>query len=216
MNDIIRINTEHPNKITNILNHDLTTTVAQYRAQGKWPFDFISAKGLVSKVAELSTKLDRNITGLEIGISRGDNIVYFLENISSIEKLYCIDPYVAYEDWNNLQTEEIVKGYENLAIENFKEFGDRVVMIKDFSANVYNNFEDEFFDYIFIDGDHSYEGAKEDMKHYYSKVKTGGIFSGHDINLSSVRQALQEFIVENNIDPSKIQYTDFNVWYWYK
>jgi hypothetical protein len=68
---------------------------------------------------------------------------------------------------------------------------------------------------VFIDGDHSYEGVKKDLNNYYSKVKTGGIFSGHDINLQSVQQAVREFR-EQNLITNQIQFTDVNVWYWVK
>jgi hypothetical protein len=53
------------------------------------------------------------------------------------------------------------------------------------------------------------------LNNYYSKVKTGGIFSGHDINLQSVQQAVREFR-EQNLITNQIQFTDVNVWYWVK
>jgi cephalosporin hydroxylase len=40
---------------------------------------------------------------------------------------------------------------------------------------------DRLLDYLFIDGDHSYEGVKQDFDFYAPFVKTGGIIALHDI-----------------------------------
>jgi predicted O-methyltransferase YrrM len=52
---------------------------------------------------------------------------------------------------------------------------------------------DESFDFIYIDGDHSYKWALHDITNYWAKVKPGGVLCGHDRSLSGVAQALEEF-----------------------
>src|ERR1700730_8284587 len=37
------------------------------------------------------------------------------------------------------------------------------------------------FDFLFIDGDHSYAGALADFKAYYPLVRPGGLIACHDI-----------------------------------
>ena len=37
------------------------------------------------------------------------------------------------------------------------------------------------FDFVFIDGDHSYEGVKRDFELYEPNVRSGGIIALHDI-----------------------------------
>ncbi len=37
------------------------------------------------------------------------------------------------------------------------------------------------FDFLFIDGDHSYEGVKADYENYSPMVKPGGMVAFHDI-----------------------------------
>jgi len=190
-------------------------TIQEYKDQGNWPLSWISGKGLVPVINELADKLNRNVTGLEIGICRGENIVYFLENCDKLEKIHCIDPYLPYMDWVGPITQEDMDSYHEIAIKNFSPNGDKIVVHKDTSDNCVDKFEDGQFDYIFIDGDHSFDGVMKDLKNYYSKVKSGGIFSGHDINLIDVQRALRDFRIANNID-SEIKFTDVNVWYWIK
>lgn len=44
---------------------------------------------------------------------------------------------------------------------------------------------DRSLDLVFIDGDHSYEGAKRDILAWKPKLKIGGILAGHDYCISS-------------------------------
>lgn len=56
-------------------------------------------------------------------------------------------------------------------------------------------FKDEILDMIFIDANHSYESVKLDIELWTSKVKKGGVISGHDYNHhhgTGVKQAVDE------------------------
>jgi hypothetical protein len=70
-----------------------------------------------------------------------------------------------------------------------------------YSFDMVKNFEDKFFDFVYIDGDHSYEGVKRDVADWYPKVKKGGILSGHDYGnpgnkklTFKVAKAVNEFV----------------------
>lgn len=211
MSDVIRINTA-TNEFKKI---ESQYTIEQYKKQGAWPLTWISAKGLLPIIVQSANQLKRNVVGLEIGVCRGENIVYFLENTDKIEKIICIDPYLPYDDWNGQITKEDVERSYQITLENFLPHKNRIELHKDTSDKCVSKFYDEHFDYIFIDGDHSYKGVFEDMSNYYSKLKQGGIFSGHDINLPDVQRAVRDFRVKNNIN-DEIKFTDINVWYWIK
>lgn len=66
-------------------------------------------------------------------------------------------------------------------------------------------FEDDYFDFIYIDADHTYEAVKSDLESWYPKLKKGGIMSGHDyVEVTTsvpfgVVQAVNEFLKKNNI-----------------
>jgi len=41
-------------------------------------------------------------------------------------------------------------------------------------------FEDEYFDFIYLDASHDYDSVKEDLEVWYPKLKPGGTIAGHD------------------------------------
>jgi hypothetical protein len=68
------------------------------------------------------------------------------------------------------------------------------------------DFADEYFDWIYIDTDHSYEVTINELIKYENKVKKNGIIAGHDYILGSwingrrfgVIEAVHEFCVTRN------------------
>jgi len=127
----------------------------------------------------LNTMPIGNIVGVEIGVDKGENAKLMLENCSRI----------------NLILVDIVE--QPQMVEVIKPYLDRVEFIKDASVNAAKRFPDNHFDYIYIDGDHSYKGVGEDIEAWYPKIKTGGIFAGHDFWMTEVQQALKEFCLKN-------------------
>lgn len=55
-----------------------------------------------------------------------------------------------------------------------------VKIIRDYTVKAAETFPDGFFDLIYIDADHTYEGAKRDVEAWYPKVKSGGFVTGDD------------------------------------
>ena len=57
-------------------------------------------------------------------------------------------------------------------------------------------FEDGELDFVFIDGEHSYEAAKADIEAWWHKVRSGGLLMGHDYDrqrFPGVCRAVDEF-----------------------
>ena len=68
--------------------------------------------------------------------------------------------------------------YNNL--KNLEAKDHHVKIIREYSHIAASSFPDNFFDFVYIDADHTYEAAKDDIKLYWPKVKVNGILSGHD------------------------------------
>jgi hypothetical protein len=63
------------------------------------------------------------------------------------------------------------------------------------SKDVWQTFQipDGFFDFIFIDGNHTKDGVTLDITNNFRKLKIGGAIAGHDFTFDSVREAVQEY-----------------------
>jgi hypothetical protein len=56
----------------------------------------------------------------------------------------------------------------------------RVRVIKDRSLNAVKQFEDGFFDMVYIDADHTESAVYADLCAWFPKVRAGGVLAGHD------------------------------------
>jgi predicted O-methyltransferase YrrM len=167
----------------------------------------ISEKSWYKTHEDLQEILNNNLkdvkNGIEIGVAFGGNSYKLLNNNDNL-KLYSIDPYIGYSE-NDVMSKN-VEGEKGDQVYNFvlnrlqSKFGDRSILIRDNSDYLINNFEDDSLDFIFIDGDHTYEGVKKDIENSFRKVKKGGIIAGDDYELiPSVNQAVDEFFEKNNL-----------------
>jgi len=77
-------------------------------------------------------------------------------------------------------------------IENNKHL-DNVNLFKGTSTEALPLIKDRKFDFVFIDGDHSYEWVKTDIENIYPLVSDGGIISFHDWGFPEVQKAILEY-----------------------
>lgn len=177
-----------------------------------YPQEWISNKGLVPYIKRQGEKLK----GIEIGTCRAESTAYFLEKCPNINLLTTIDPYKGYQDWNGEITQETVDRFMEVAKKNLKQYGKRVKMLREESVNAAGTFKDESVDFIFVDGDHSYDATLADCEAYYPKLKKGGIFCGHDYQtIESVKRSVDEFRTKHKIT-SPINLTTNSAFFWYK
>ena len=94
--------------------------------------------------------------------------------------------------------------FEGLAMAMIRAAGvhEYVIPCKRASVDFAKGFEDASLDFVFIDGDHSYDQVLADMRAWLPKVKDGGWLGGHDVGIPEVRQALADsgglpFVVDN-------------------
>lgn len=150
--------------------------------------------------------------GIEIGCANGDTSKYLLD-VNKNLKIFSIDPYENYVDWNGNNLTNMSTIYQE-AMELLSPYGDRFVHIKNYSDNVVDMFEDESVDFVFIDGLHTYDQVLKDCKNFYSKVKKNGVFSGHDYTvIQGVNKAVNEFAESVN---KQVFTMECDAWMWYK
>lgn len=113
---------------------------------------------------------------LEIGVYEGANTVNIAAQIKPNGKLYGIDPF--FKGSLGICYHEMIA--KNLVKR--KGVKNKVHFIPKFSADAAGDIPGNL-DYIFIDGDHSFEGFKTDWLIYSEKLRKGGVILLHDTSV---------------------------------
>lgn len=116
--------------------------------------------------------------GVEIGVFKGQFSKHILENWKG--KLYLIDPWRGVENYIDASNHSNHPTAYSDTMNSISGYEDRAIMMRCLSSQAVDFFEDESLDFVYIDGNHSYEHVKEDMDLWFPKLKKGGLFSGHD------------------------------------
>ncbi|KKT37763.1 MAG: hypothetical protein UW26_C0025G0002 [Candidatus Collierbacteria bacterium GW2011_GWF1_44_12] len=114
--------------------------------------------------------------GAEIGVYRGEYSETLLKSIPDL-KLFGIDLWELYKGYRDYRKDDISDAHRE-AIERTKDFNCQ--LIKDWSHEAVKQFADESLDFVYIDGNHSFEHTVQDIALWSKKVKKGGIVYGHD------------------------------------
>jgi hypothetical protein len=137
---------------------------------------------------------------LEIGAWKGTSVAYLGVELINLNKkntiLHCIDIWEGSEQYDN-DISVITGTLYNEFLNNIKPLQDNgltIKPVKDKSELCYQNYPDKFFEFIYVDGSHYYEDVKKDIELYLPKLKSNGIFAGHDWQSPEVRQAVEETI----------------------
>jgi hypothetical protein len=119
---------------------------------------------------------DKPIKYLEVGTFHGSNIIsvgltYCLHPNS---EMYCIDPWEDYDEYPEYKNQQ--QSNYNLCMENINNSGmkDKIKVIKGYSNIEVPKLEDNYFDIIYIDGNHEPEFVLEDGVLSFRKLKVGG------------------------------------------
>ncbi len=144
---------------------------------------------------------------LEIGSYEGRSSIWFLEKIVTHEtaRLFCVDPWGALSgDPAQIAVERLFD--HNLAVSGF---GRRLVKIRGLSQEVVRLFPVNFFDAVYIDGDHSSPAVIQDAVLALLETKPDGLiifddyrWNGGATELDRPKLAIDSFL---NLYEGKIE-----------
>jgi hypothetical protein len=143
---------------------------------------------------------NRPINYLEIGAADGGSAILvsksYCKNPES--KIYCVDPWFDYDDYPEY------KGVQDNAWINFNHnietsgsFG-KFIVNRGLSGVIVPKFKDEFFDIIYVDGNHETEYVYKDGLMAFQKAKKGGyiVFDDYNDYWPQTMKGIDQFLVE--------------------
>lgn len=142
---------------------------------------------------------------LEVGCFMGKSTAYLLEAIKKSGKAISVWVIDIFESECKHHADLINENGGGTLLEifekNMAQLGFKPNTVIGKSDDQYKNFNDESFSMIFIDAAHDYESVKADLNNFYPKLKSGGIFAGHDYGeaTAGVGKAVDEFVKEKNL-----------------
>jgi predicted O-methyltransferase YrrM len=135
-------------------------------------------KGLVSLIEYISNGRDqKTLSMIEIGSYIGESTKVFANHFG---KVVSIDPFENDYDVNDLACHHAdFKDVYTKFLENMQPF-DNVKNIRKKSDDAIFDLKKEKYDFVYIDGMHTYEQVKKDIINYKDLIKPGGFIGGHD------------------------------------
>jgi hypothetical protein len=113
------------------------------------------------------------LVAVEIGVFEGFNTSIIASRIAEHGKLFAVDPFFKGKlgfSYNELMATKYIKRQKQKS---------KIEWVEGFSWDVIDKIPSQI-DFIFVDGDHSFDGVKKDYELYAAKLSANGLMAFHD------------------------------------
>jgi hypothetical protein len=175
------------------------------------------ARSLVKAIEE-NCETNAPFFGAEVGVWKGELSADLLEYFPNLS-LLMVDMWQAEDEAKSMHAKDSSQEAMDLAMNEAAmntEFAvGRREMMKAGSVEAADRCCPGFFDFVFLDADHFYESVRADLLAWFTTIKHGGIFAGHDYDGRGdrrkgwgVKRAVTEFFgtlkLEVNVEPGLV------------
>lgn len=141
---------------------------------------------------------------VEVGSFLGKSARYMAERIRKSGKritLFCVDHFRPVAEIKEVKDflDSCGGNYFFHFLNNTAPFRDIVIPLCLASVEAAKYFGDGVVDFVFIDASHDEASVREDIAVWNPKIKAGGMLAGHDMDLASVRAAVDEVFPERKL-----------------
>lgn len=158
---------------------------------------------------QLLSMLPKAAVCAEIGVWKGDFSQLILSRTQP-SKLHLIDPWLFQPEFaKRMYGGSVAKSQQDMddileEVRSKVADSPNVVFNRQKSADALPDFEDDYFDWVYIDGNHYYDYVRADLNLCLRKVKPGGAITGDDYGWGKrygfpIRKAVQEFVEANGL-----------------
>ena len=132
--------------------------------------------------------------GAEIGVGGGVFSEMICQEVYRV-KLYAIDAWQTYPGYVDFTDSDYLERDYQKACAALSPFD--VTIIRKFSMDAVQEFQDGFLDFVYIDANHEEPYISKDIREWSKKVRPGGMVSGHDYAAmhTAVRLAVNKYAV---------------------
>lgn len=116
--------------------------------------------------------------GAEIGVAQANNANEWCRSIN-LEKLVLVDNCSDEKTFGNCTEKQCLDSVSTI----LKDYPFTSFHKMD-SVEASKLYQDGFFDFVYLDGDHTYNGVMSDLIAWKNKVKVGGYLLGHDYDIN--------------------------------
>ena len=184
-----------PKKIRLIIFHEVKSVLkANHKRQSseipKYPIsqEKIDNTKLLINREELLKYLPKEGIVCELGVDKGDFSELILKYCNP-KKLHLVD-FWGDERYNQNKKRDVEKKFKS-------QIDSGIVQIDiGYSTEVVKTYENNYFDWIYIDTDHSYEVTFNELETYRLKVKDNGIIAGHDYIIANWDGMIRYGVIE--------------------
>jgi hypothetical protein len=168
--------------------------------------------------------LPRRSVGAEIGVHLGDFSAEILRIVAPA-RLHLVDPWEHFDSPTYKQAwygggakggqTEMDERYESVLVRFRSEIQTgQVVVHRGFSNDFGSALPPEHLDWVYIDGNHTYDFVKRDLGLFFDKLKPGGYLLGDDYHdggwwAGGVKKAVDEFVRAYPVDVVTLKYEQF-------
>lgn len=132
--------------------------------------------------------------GAELGLRNGTTFHYVLQHCPQLTL-------IGVDCWADGLGHQRVQEAEKRTRDGAASYGERAVIIKDYTVPAADWVQDGSLDFVFVDADHSEAAVRADLRAWRPKVRPGGWVIGHDINWPSVKAAADDLLSGYVIGP---------------
>lgn len=157
----------------------------------------------------IADRIEEGSEGVEIGVWRGDTTAKFAEKAKLVHAVDSWDVSV-FDDFDKICDKYSTMYNIEPTREGFAVFYDGVYnsvvdRFADSNVQVYRMSSGDWFDqntktdydWVYVDGDHTYDGCMADLRSSWKIIREGGVLYGDDINAKhEVRSAVKQFAQE--------------------
>ena len=115
--------------------------------------------------------------GAELGVQRALFSKSLLSAWTSNREYHLVDVWAKQDNYDDVANQEqsVQDKIYATAMENVKPWEGKIHVCRNFTTNCVQNYQDDYFDFVYVDARHDFKGVLQDMQLWWPKLKQVGV-----------------------------------------